>query len=76
MSVANETKPFEFRKNDRDYQCGDYLLLKEYLPKDDRYTGDHAMCLITYVLKAPDFGVPDGYAVLGLKVLHAESLPF
>jgi len=32
-------KTFEIRKNDRHYQTGDMLILKEYCPNTEQYTG-------------------------------------
>lgn len=32
-------KEFEFRFNDREFKRGDYLILKEWYPKSEKYTG-------------------------------------
>lgn len=37
-------KPFEIRYNDRNYQVGDKVLLREYKEEDDSYTG--RVCLV------------------------------
>lgn len=58
-------KPFEIRINDRDYQVGDTLILEEY---DGRYTGQVKRKSVTYILKnCPQYGLQDGYCILGLK---------
>lgn len=57
-------KPFELRKNDRDYKVGDFLKMKRY--KNGEYTGDTIRKEITYVLE--DFeGLKQGYCILGVK---------
>jgi hypothetical protein len=61
-------KTFELRKNDRDYQVGDRLILREYDPHKDRYTGKKLVRRVTHVLRyAPAFGLEVGYAILSIK---------
>lgn len=57
-------KPFEFRKNDRDYRVYDKVIAREWDNERGDYTGREALRTITYVLK-DGFGVPEGYCVLG-----------
>ena len=59
-------KPFEVRKNDRDYKTGDLIELKEFV--DRTMTGRAATFRITSVLFWRDFpaGLRDDYVVLGL----------
>lgn len=57
-------KPFELRKNDRDYKAGDFMKMREY--KDGEWTGEIIRKEITYVLE--DFeGLKPGYCILGVK---------
>lgn len=58
-------KNFEVRKNDRDYQVGDYLLLKDYNPETKEYSGKECFRLITYILDKQPF-VSEGYIIMGL----------
>ncbi len=37
-ALADGSKPFEVRKNDRVYETGDFLAINEFLPEDDPYT--------------------------------------
>lgn len=37
--VLDGEKTFDLRKNDRDFKEGDYLVLEEYLPDIEQYTG-------------------------------------
>jgi hypothetical protein len=72
--VFEGRKPFELRRNDRDFQTGDHIVLREYEPREDRYTGREITKRVTYVLRgignvgtiAPYKGLSTGYAILGL----------
>ncbi len=75
-AVANGAKTFEIRKNDRDYQVGDTLCMREFTGRGsdgvDNYTGRVVYAKVTYVLTSEDFprAIVDGYAVLGIEVLR------
>lgn len=65
--VKSGKKPFELRKNDRDYREGDILELMEF--KEGRNTGRLFRALVTYMLE--DYtGLEEGYCILGTKVLE------
>jgi len=66
-SVSNGTKPFEVRKNDRNYRVGDILVLQEYRKDILEYTGRICVKQVTYILKGGDFGIAPNFCVLGLK---------
>lgn len=63
-------KTFEVRKNDRGFQRGDTLLLREWDPDANygsgRYTGREGLKVVTYVLGG-FAGIEDGYVVMGLR---------
>lgn len=59
-------KNFEVRKNDRNFQVGDSLLLMEWNPEREKYTGVAVKREIIYILDDPAF-VKDGYVIMGLK---------
>lgn len=63
--VMNLNKKFELRKDDRGYQVGDFVLLKEF--ENGLYTGRESHCLkITYILRnCPEYGLEDGYCIFG-----------
>ena len=72
--LLDGSKTFELRKNDRDYRVGDHLLLQEYEPRTDTYTGREIGRRVSYVLTgagvgsiAPLKGLAMGYAILGLE---------
>ena len=64
--VASHRKTFEIRKDDRDYQVGDRILLREFDGED--YTGHQTRRIITYILRdAKEYGLADGYCILGIQ---------
>lgn len=67
--VENFFKKFEIRKNDRNYQVGDLLLLLEYDLKTKEYSGDGYFTEINYILDVRDvLGICNSnYVVLGLN---------
>lgn len=61
------SKPFEIRKDDRDFQVGDVLILKEW--DNIKYSGRESGAVVRYVLR--DFiGLQEGYVALGLQILN------
>jgi hypothetical protein len=65
--LVSGRKPFELRRDDRQFRVGDTVSLKEYDPKLG-YTGAGPYVReITYILRAEDLGVglQPGYCVLG-----------
>lgn len=63
--ILSGEKPFEIRKNDRDFQTGDYVSLNEWA--DNKYTGNQVDVIITYVLTDTKLGIKKGYCVFGFK---------
>ena len=68
-------KPFEVRKNDRDFKIGDYLALNEYDPEKGCYTGRAILEKILYILDDERF-VPTGYVILGTRVVSIDDSEF
>lgn len=62
--IANGNKPFEVRRNDRDYHVGDILKLREYGGSD--YSGQEISVEVTYILDNPEY-CKDGYVIMGIK---------
>ena len=58
-------KNFEVRFNDRYFQAGDHVLLKEYNRSTNVFSGAQKEFLITYVLHHHE-GLVDGYVAFGL----------
>lgn len=67
-AIKDGTKPFDLRKEDRPYKEGDTILMQEFEPKEEKYTGEEISLSITYILKGvPKFGLKDGFCILGIK---------
>lgn len=60
-------KTFEIRMKERDYRCGDRLILKEF-DVESGFTGNEIVAEIEYIFESKSFLQP-GYMILGIKVL-------
>lgn len=60
-------KPFEIRKDDRDYKVGDALTLREWCPMLKRFLGRVIVAEITY---RTTFEQHDGFVVLGIRLVR------
>ena len=59
-------KRFELRKDDRGFEVGDWIRLREW--EDGKYTGRVYYVLITYILRdVPEYGLKEGYCILGIE---------
>lgn len=65
-AIGNGWKTFEWRTTERNYQEGDRVLLREWDPATEKYTGRELGAEVGFVLRAPAFGVPEGYVVFSL----------
>lgn len=79
--VINDDKPFEYRKNDRNYQKGQTIVLMEYVPSMPhpngetipRYTGRSAFVLITGLWTSNDIpGLPEDYVIMAIEVMGID----
>lgn len=70
--VESGAKTFELRRNDRNYQPGDTLVLREWLPEGG-YTGRELTRYVPYVLQGKDFGLVDGWCILSLHRVEASA---
>lgn len=68
--VVTGAKNFELRKNDRNFQVGDILVLKEW---SGDYTGNEIEAEVKYILQdCPEYGLDEGYCIMSLNVLSGE----
>lgn len=58
VHLLDGTKTFEYRRDDRNFREGDTLLLREWDPTFERYTGREMTRRVTYILRvSKDFVV-------------------
>lgn len=61
--IVTRQKRFEIRKNDRDYQVGDWVYLREY--HEGQCTGSEVVVKIIYVTH---YEQKEGYVVFGFTI--------
>jgi Domain of unknown function (DUF3850) len=66
--LVTQQKTFEVRKDDRPmpYRTGDTLVLREWRPIDQIYTGRVLVKRVTYLLCGPGFGIERGFVCMAL----------
>lgn len=63
--VKKRIKTFEVRKDDRDYNVGDTLILRLFDSETQMYDGELITRKITYLLRDPAY-VKEGFVILGI----------
>lgn len=70
--VLNGSKTFEVRKDDRGFVVGDILHLQEFNPVTESFTGRTCARRISYILPGGQFGIAQGFVVMGIQPLGGE----
>lgn len=72
--MIDGTKTFELRRDDRGFQVDDRLILCEWDPETEAYTGRRARFSVTYVTDGAAFGaLADGFVCLGLRPIDRKT---
>lgn len=66
-AVLDGSKKFEIRKNDRNFKIGDKIILKEWDPKIEDYTGRSLSKWISFIVSDGNFGIEKDYCVMSVK---------
>jgi hypothetical protein len=66
VGLLDGVKGFEIRKDDRNFAVGDVLILEEYNPDRQEYTGRKLSRRVTYKLPGGKFGLSPEFCVLSL----------
>jgi len=69
-------KNFEIRKNDRGFQVGDKLMLKETFHSGEEmakgkplnYTGRIIRADVTYIMNGPKYGLAEGWCIMSIMM--------
>ena len=64
--VLDGIKTFEYRKDDRCFEVGDMITIKEWDPKLKEYTGRTVVFIVKFKQNGGEFGIPEGYCILGM----------
>lgn len=78
QAMANGTKRFELRKDDREFEVNDKLRLREWDPDTKEYTGQEVTVSITYILEGEQawkFGLDEGYVLMSTGDPHRKLNP-
>ena len=71
--VQKNKKNFEIRKADRNFEIGDYLMLKEW--DRGKFTGRSVIRQIEYIYKGDGtYGLSEDYLILGLSVTQSVCI--
>lgn len=71
LALYTGAKRFEIRRDDdRVFRVGDVLELLEWVPGEERYTGATVVAIVTYVLRGPGYGVPEGHCIMSTYVTN------
>jgi hypothetical protein len=68
--VYAEIKKFELRKDDRNFRVGDLLILREWSPQTERFTGRECIRRVVYKVSEgplPIKGLLEEYCILGIE---------
>lgn len=77
-AVGFRQKAFEVRRDDRDFQVGDWVMLRQWDDQVGAFGARWIICKITYVLRGAEavrFGVQEGYCVLGIRLPANHQWP-
>lgn len=66
-ALERNEKQFEVRWDDRGYKVGDTLLLREWSPQVEGYSGREIRRNVYYVMQGGKFGIAPGYVVLSIS---------
>jgi hypothetical protein len=69
-AVLNGTKTAEWRLNDRNFQVGDILYLRAWVPQTRQYMLEASTIVeVTHIVKGSVFGIPKEYCMMSIRRL-------
>jgi hypothetical protein len=64
--IQKRSKTFEIRRNDREFALGDTLILKEWIPDKQCFSGKFVERKVTYVFPEGHFGLDKKYIIMSI----------
>jgi hypothetical protein len=74
-AIEKGEKTFEIRKNDRDFKKGDEVVLKEWNPITENYTGNSMTFCVGHVITDTRWGLQEGYCVMSILIPYFNFQP-
>ncbi len=76
-AIQRGDKRFEIRNNDREFAVGDEVILSEFDPDTEIFSGRAERRMITFLLSEEDMGVIHGYVAIGFGPMPGavETVP-
>jgi hypothetical protein len=71
QAITNGQKNFEIRKNDRGFQSGDRVILKEWDPESMEYTGREMVFKIGFIVYG-EWGLKSDYCTFALLPIEEK----
>ncbi|MCE5270783.1 DUF3850 domain-containing protein [bacterium] len=68
--IRDGRKTCDLRKDDRHYRVGDNLLLQEWSPEIEKFTGRQLIVQVTHILDEPKWGLQPGWVALSIKAVE------
>ena len=75
QDVWDSVKSFEIRKDDRDFEVGDRIILQETTHTGQEmksgaqlaYTKREISCLIAHIMRGPIYGLANGWVIMSIN---------
>ncbi len=76
-AIVTGVKRYEIRKADRPYSVGDHLLLQEWSPETETYSGRQVCVVVSYMTRGGEWGLPPDIVVMSITIEEkgAEKSP-
>ncbi|MDE2107299.1 MAG: DUF3850 domain-containing protein [Patescibacteria group bacterium] len=74
-AIGEGRKTFEVREDDRNFQVGDSLELREWNPKTQEYTDRWIWCRVKYLLRGGAWGVSPRHVVMAIELPANHQWP-
>jgi hypothetical protein len=78
-AVWSKIKRMEIRNNDRNFQLGDVLHMREYDLDKKEYSGRYMLVDVIHILPGGQFGIHPDHCVMSIKIfrkIQVSDLPF